>query len=348
MKKTITQIIDEYETADQTPEEAELRINRAVGISFSGHTIYFAEAEIMQGQYRVLNYGSLATNMKFGTGIEGMEKNIRDVFSFINGMVDSYNITARYLNLSLNTHLVSILPVKIQGSMTNNEIETYITWEFSQHILDSISQYNVNTIQLEETPSKGDQWIMIAGVRKKIADNFQSVLEKSKLKLQNLDIDILCSHATYTLNYPDDPSGLTVIADLKPGVAGLLLCEGHAVKGFYQYVFSSKASPEQAADVLIHHLDNALYLFNRERNRSLEYRRVLLCNALAEEIKPLVEEKFYPECIQPFRTLVKPELFVETRKTTEENNDEPKEAPPEESLVMYAEPIGAAIKLLSV
>ncbi len=346
-KKTIAQIMDEYDSINGTSSATHEGIQKALGVSFGGQTIYFAEAEKAEGDYRITRYGSMGTNLKFGTGIEGMEKNIRDVYMFINGMVDNHNIEAQHLNLSMNTHLTVIHPAVIQGVFTSAEIEHHLRWEFSRQLLDDLNQYNVSTVTIEEDPDTGDRHVLLAGMRKKIAENFSTVLEKAKVRLSNIDIDIFCSHAAYEMNYSPDSDYLTVIADLKPGVAGILVCLGHDVKTFYQFVFPSKAAGEHIADILNHHLDNLAYLFNSERQTRYEIGRTLLCNILSASAAPHMESKFGPECMNPFQRLPKPERFAESGK--DHDDPEKKEEPefPEENTTMYAESVGAAIKLLA-
>ncbi len=347
MKKSITQIIDEYDTMNTKDSSGYDHITRALGVSFSGQNIYFAEVEKTEQQYRVCNYGTIGTNLKFGTGIEGVEKNIRDIYMFINGFIDSHNIEAHYLNLCLNTHLIILHQTLIQGHLTGSEIDHFLRWEFNQHLLDDIDQYTVNTHTMEENSSTGDRLVLMAGVRRKITDNFTAVLEKAKIKLQNIDIDIFCSHTTYEINYTPIPNQITLLVDLKPGVAGILVCLGHAVKSFYQSSSSVKASEERLADILNHHIDNLIYLFNTEHQTQYQVGRTILCNALAKSILPLVDSRFHPECINPFNQLNRPELFVNPNPSeTEPKNSELTEQS-EEDYTMYAESIGAAIKLLA-
>ncbi len=251
------------------------------------------------------------------------------------------------MNLCLNTHMAVLQHLIIQGNVSAQEAERFIRWEFGRQILDDVSQYTINTLTLDEDPSGGSRLVMIAGVRKKIADNFSSVLEKARLKLENIDIDIFCSHAVYELNYPPMENKLTLIADLKPGITGVLVCLGHDVRFYYQFATSVKTGEQQLGDILNHHIDNLVYLFNNQRQTRYEAGRVLLCNSLAGSVLPHIDPRFKPECIDPFRKLAKPELFTPVESGESEPDKKEPEKAAEESYVQYTESIGAAIKLLA-
>lgn len=347
MKKTITQIIDEYDSVNYSHNSDGSKITASLGVSFSGTNLYFAEAIVSDGEYKITNYGTFATNLKFGTGIEGSEKNIRDVYMFINGLVDSHNLNAKHLNLCLNTHMAVLHPIIIQGNVSAPETERFIRWEFEKQILEDISQYTINTLTLDDDPSGNSRLILVAGVRKKIADNFSNVLEKAKLKLENLDIDIFCSHTVYELNYSPMSDKLTLIADLKPGIAGILVCIGYEARFYYPFATSVKTGDHQLGDILNHHIDNLVYLFNNEQQTRYEVGRVLLCNSLAGSVLPHVDSRYRPECIDPFRKLKKPELYTPVESGENEPEKKESEKTPEESCIQYAESIGAAIKLLA-
>lgn len=338
--------MDEYDSINSTVSNADNAMKKALGISFSGQTIYFAEAERNDDGCMVTNYGYVATNLKFGTGIEGVEKNIRDVYMFINGMVDSHNIQAQSLNLCVNTHLAVLHPAIIQDNMSGQDIDRFLRWEFSQQIIEDISQYNINTLTLGENARTGDRQVLIGGIRKKITDNFSAVLEKAKVRLMNIDLDILCSHAAYELNYPPEADSLTFLADLKPGITGILVCLGYDAYSYYQFVTSVKTPDDRLGDILNHHIDNLIYLHNQQNTTRYTDCRVLLCNALSAQVLPYVDSRYHPECLNPFARLVKPALFAKTESGGEEGQAESAE-PQKEHLTMYAESVGAAIKLLT-
>ncbi len=320
--------------------------NTALGISLRGQNICFAEIEKTGGGFSVRKFGTIATTMKFGTGIEGVEKNISDLYSYINGCLEDNAIVAKRFNLSLNTQLATIHKTFIEANSTEQEYESFVKWEFGKQVLDEVDQFTVNTAQLKSfsDSSKIDP-ILIIGMRRRFVETLSQVMEKVKIDMTCLDVDILCSHAAYEMNYDPIP-GVTAIVELKPGIVTILICNGYEVEYVYQFTTTTKSSPQKIAGLLHSHLDNATVLYGQFASKNVSIERVILCNEMAVPALPFIDKRFKASVINPFAKIQLPQPFAADTKDEEEPKEE-KEVPPPADYSPYAECVGAAIKLLT-
>jgi len=322
---------------------------RALGMSFSGTNIYFAEVMREETRFVVQNFGTIATNMKFGSGIEGVEKNIRDLNSYVNGCVEDNGIEARRLSLSLNSQLVSINRMQIDPDCSDEEFESQIKWEFNQNVLDEVDQYMINRSNLRKGSTRALPSLLVVGVRKRIVDTLSQVLEKSKIALSAIDVDILCSHATYEINYGSCDRGMTALVEAKPGIGTVALCRDFEVEQVYQFATPLKLTPAKLGDLMNHHLELFLNLYNEESRDEGVIGRVILCNVMAKETGPFIDQRFYPEVIEPFRKVEFSDEYKSQVKGAESATEDEKNKVElvEPDYTPYAESVGAAIKLLA-
>lgn len=345
-------ILDHDEIDREFSEKKALYENTALGISLRGQHIYFAEVEKGDSGFYVSKFGMIPTTMKFGSGIEGVEKNVSDLYSYINGGIEDNAIQAKRFNLSINTQLTTIHKTYVEANCTEDEFESFVKWEIGKQILDEVDQFIVNTANLRSISdeSKLDP-VLIVGIRRRFVETLSQVLEKVKINLAGIDVDILCSHAVYEMNYDRYPGGMTALVELKPGATTILLCDDYEVEHVYQFTTTSKSSPQKIASLLNRHLDNAMEVYNQSSQKNLALGRVILCNEFAASALPFVDARFNPSAINPFAKIQIPKPFANEESTANKNEDdsevEPKEEVPPPDYSPFAECVGAAIKILT-
>lgn len=337
--------ISEEEHLEKNFEERKQQYqNYALGISFSNQNMLFAELNKSEGAIVVRKFGAIPTNMKFGSGVEGVEKNVRDLNAYLNGCLVDNSIRSKRLNLSLNTQLVTLHKAQNDDGCTDSEFESYVNWEFGQHIVEGADQYIINTCNLSR-PAE----MLLVGVRRRFVDTLKSVLDKSKIDLSCIDVDILCSHATYETNYEKLHDAHTALVEIKQGISTVLICEDFDLQFVYQFPVSSK-NPQKAGDLLNQHLDFAMQDFSTERQQKGRVGRVVLCNAMAKAVAPYLEQRFHAEVIDPLIQVRLADEYLpkETAGEGDDDGTEKKSEPvPPADYSMYAECIGAALKLLA-
>jgi hypothetical protein len=286
--------------------------------------------------------------MKFGSGIEGVEKNVRDLNSYLNGCLVDNNIRAKRMSLSLNTHLVTLHKALSDEGYSDSEFENFVNWEFGQHVMESTDQYVINTCALSQASS-----ILLVGVRRRFVDTLKGVLDKSKIELACVDVDILCSHATYEANYEKLHDAFTALVEVKRGISTVLLCQDFDLQFVYQFPLPGKSSPQRAGQLVNQHLDFVVQDYNREHGLEMRLGRVLLCNALANPVLPHIESRFRAAVIDPLIQVRLADEYLPKEQAEEpvdsgvmSNEKKQDSASPPPDFSMYAECIGAALKLL--
>lgn len=330
--------------------------NLAFGLSFHGQQIHFAEILRNADGFSVRKMGTIQTTMKFGTGIEGVERNVQGLFAYLKGCLEDNGIRAKRMNISLNTNLVTLHKVMVESERSESDFQDYIKWEFRQQVTDDFDQYILNTVPLEKTsPAPMDPMLMV-GIRRRYADSLRSVLDKSKIQFSNMDVDILCTHATYEVNYDISYHGMTVLAECKPGSVTFLLCKDYDLQHVYQFTVAPKSTPQKIGELINAHIPNMMQAYHATAgNTNSVVGRVILCHDLAQDVLPYVQTDFNPSVIEPFRKIRLPAEFRPHEKNKDaeseasENDEKDNKsqvviAPPDYSV--YAEAVGAAIKLL--
>ncbi len=341
----------DFESADREYAElSNLYKTTAFGLCFSGQKIYFAEVHHKDG-FEVRKMGSIATNLKFGSGIEGVERNIQSLYSYVNGCLEDNDIKAKRMNISINTNLALISKVFVENDVSEDDLENFVKWEFSQQALDDVDQYVVNTVSLDSfVPQKNLSPILAVGLRRRYVESLTTILEKSKITFSNLDVDLLCTHATYEVNYDISYAGMTALVEVKNGSISILLCKDYEVEYFYQFTCNPKSTPQKIGELLNRHLENMMRGYQNEiGNKNAVLGRVILSNLLAKEVMPFVEEQFSASVIDPFRKILLPKDLrpVEEEPELDENGVPKKKIEiPKQDYTPYAECIGAALKLL--
>lgn len=346
--------LDQDEIDREFSEKKALYENTSLGISLRGQTIYFAEIEKGATAFKVRKFGAIPTNMKFGSGIEGVEKNINDLYSYINGCIEDNAIQAKRFNLSVNTQLTVIHKTFVEANTSEDDFENFVKWEFSKQVLDDVDQFVVNTANLQPLKDTAQlDPVLIVGIRRRFVETLSQVLEKVKIDMTSMDVDILCAHAAYEMNYDRFSGGMTALVELKHGATTILLCNDYEIEHVYQFTTTAKSSPQKVAMLLNAHLDNAIAAYNQNSNTpEAVIGRVILCNELAVPSLPFVESRFNPSVINPFEKITVPEPFATEEKSTDETQEdetkeEPKELPPPPDYSAFAECVGAAIKILT-
>jgi hypothetical protein len=346
VESEVREVVREDDLERQFEERSRLYKTLAMGVSFSAQNIHFAEIGKEPSGFLVRKYGTIATTMKFGSGIEGVEKNIRDLNSYLTGCLEDNGIQARRLNLSLNTHLVSLQRVTADAAFSEEEFENYVNWEFRQHVLDGADQYVINSCELSSGEASHE--ILLVGVRRRFVDTLKQTLEKSKIDLTCMDVDVLCAHAAYEVNYDPLPGGgLTALAEVKPGVMTILLCRDYDVKFVYQFPVSAKSNPGKVGFLLNQNLDYLMDDYLDESGVQARIGRTLLCNVLGPSVLPHVDKRFNPSLIEPLRKIRLSEDYLVAAPKSDESGDAPAaRVLPATDFSPYAECFGAAVKLL--
>jgi Tfp pilus assembly PilM family ATPase len=326
-------------------EKKALYDNTALGISLRGQNIYFTEIEKKGGGFLARKFGAIATTIKFGSGVEGVEKNLSELYSYINGCLEDNAIVAKRFSLSINTQLATVHKTFVEANSTEQEFENFIKWEFGKQILDDPDQFVVNTVNLRSVGETSKiEPVLIVGLRRRFVETLSQVLEKAKIDLTCLDVDILCSHAAYEINYEPFSEGMTALVEIKPGVVSILLCDNYEVEYVYQFTTSAKSSAQKVATLLNFHLDAVAALYGQLAGKNVSIGRTILCNEMAASAQPFVESRFRPVTINPFEKIRLPQPFAV--ESSDEEKEE-KELPPPVDYSPYAECVGAAIKLLT-
>lgn len=322
----------------------------ALGLSFSGQDILFAEVERTPQQFQIRNIGAVKTNLKFGTGIEAVEKNIRDIYPYLNGCVEDNGIQARWMNISLNSNLACLQKISVDSDSADEDFRRHVQWEFGQYVSGDFDDYVVNTCDMKAAGDGFLSSLLVVGIRRRYAETLQAVLEKFRLNFSCLDVDILCAHATYEVNHDRCPDGMTALVEAKPGVTTVLLCNDYDPEYIFQFPTPAKSTPTRLASFIGPFLDNMIHLYNAESGKSGVLGRTIVTGPFCTAVAPQMEARYRASAIQSTgRIVLDPKYNVQETPAADEGDDNPHKPKIKVEPVdyaPYAECIGAAIKML--
>ena len=235
----------------------------------------------------------------------------------------------------------------IDKDIGRKQFEDQVRWEFCQHTLEDDSHYRVNTCNLEYDKQNELNLTLILGVRQKFVKSFADVFSKTRGVLSNIDVDILCTHATCEKNYQPMHDGLTTIIEARKGVITVLLCKNFDVKRVYKFPTPSKTTFAGIADLINHHVPYIARLYNEETGLQEQVARTILSNELAAKIEPHIDKKLNATTVDPFQYINLPDSYSAAEESEDETEEKEKSEPEAATdFSVYAECVGAAIKLI--
>ncbi len=319
----------------------------ALGLSFDGTDIHYAEVLREAQSLRVRSIGSVKTALKFGTGIEGVEKSIQEIYPYLNGCVEDNEMMARQMCLSLNSHLATIQKIQVDTDSNDEDFRNHVRWEFSQWVHGDPDDFMVNTC---DTRAGGGflSSVLVVGIRRRFAETLSQVLEKFRVNFSCLDVDILCAHATYELNHERCMTGMTALLEVRSGIATVLLCNDYDPQYVYQFPTTTKGTTARVAEFLGPYLDNMIHMYGHDIGKEAVLGRTVVCGPMAIEIAQHLDAKYKAEPIRPFgRVKLDPKYEVRDEPEDEASGQKSKVKVERIDYTPYAECIGAAVKLLA-
>lgn len=265
-----------------------------LSISLNDQDVLYTEIEKDADAYNLLQLGRVQTNLKFGIGIEGVEKNAKDLTSYINGLIGDKAITAKKLALSINNNLVIIEKVLVDSTLTDYQRFECLRWELEQHIDDTVDNYVLNTRDI--LSRNGVSEVLLVALRKRIRDVLYRTMNSTKLGIEALNVDIFASVNCAVFNYDQASQGMICLLGIKTGFLDISILENGKYRFFQQIVLPFKIDENKLLDFIGNYYNQAVRAVGADKALN-----ILVYNNFAGTLLPKLKEKGYnAELFNPF------------------------------------------------
>lgn len=267
--------------------------NGLVGVSFSNNRIQLVEIESIGGQYQINKIIQKNANLSFNFPLtfENSGALTTQIASIIDEIVETHQITIGRAAFALDSQKVLIKKVPLDSDLSGEEIKNQVHWEAEQFVFHSPDRYVVDFNQLSGDRSRGLSELLIIMARKDIINFLLEVFNKTRLKLQVIDVDIFAAIRAVKANFDYAENEKIGLIDLNPQNAKITLM----TRG--EYFLSSEAtyeSNEFEESNLVNLDDDQL-----TKLISKELRRIILDHKLGRNVEDLDQLFFYGDMLKP-------------------------------------------------
>jgi type IV pilus assembly protein PilM len=272
---------------------ASQKYNGLVGVSFTNSQIQLVEIESIGGQYQINKIIQKDANLSFDFPMtfEKSSALTTQIANAIDEIVETHQITIGRAAFALDSQKVLIKKVPVDSDLSGEEIKNQVNWEAEQFVFHSLDRYVVDFNQLAGDRSRGINELLIIMARKDIINFLLEVFNKTRLKLQVIDVDIFAAIRAVKANFDYAETEKIGLIDLNPKSAKITL----VTRG--EYFLSTEATYESNGleeSKLVNLDDDQL-----TKLISKELRRIILDHKLGRNVEDLDQLFFYGDMLKP-------------------------------------------------
>ncbi len=163
--------------------------NTYVGMSFDADVIRFLEVE-RAPLLGLISAGEIALKSAFDFTTLGQPGQIGASAAAIETMVDRFGIGARQVAIALDHAMVLLKRLRVDAGLSEQDLYQHIEWEMEQYLVAPREEYHVSYERLHRESDRYDYFV-VAAVRKSLVEHLRAIFAKTRLTLQEVDVDVL-------------------------------------------------------------------------------------------------------------------------------------------------------------
>jgi Tfp pilus assembly PilM family ATPase len=187
--------------------------NTYIGMAFDADVIRFLEVE-RAPMLGLISAGEIALKPAFDFSTLGQPGHIGATAAAIETMVDRFNIAARQVAIALDHSMVLLKRLRIDAGLNEQELYQHIEWEMEQYLVAPRDEYHVSYERLHRDSDRFE-YLVVAAVRKSLVEHLRSVFAKTRLTLQQVDVDVLLALRGLKTVTSDMTSGLAAAIQIR-------------------------------------------------------------------------------------------------------------------------------------
>ncbi len=231
---------------------------KKLGLSLGPQETYLAEIKHLPNRFEVANLVDLNFSIPFNFSTINDKDALEDIGNNLKSVLLTEKIDAKNLYISLDYSMANIKRLPIDNNLNEKELQEHVLWEFNQHLISPIDEYNFDFQKLPRVSLYKYPSILIAAVKKKIIDAVKFVADVSTLDLKLVDINIFSSINTLEANYRLRPGKKTASIEIAKDKLIFIILEGSTLLGFHpihlEEELNEDSSLENISDTIIKNL----------------------------------------------------------------------------------------------
>jgi Tfp pilus assembly PilM family ATPase len=139
-------------------------------------------------------------------------KKIGDTFAALSESIDPKE---KDIAITVNGSMVIQKKIPVALGLTEDMIQSQMTWEAEQYLLSPIDNYVMTYQRLPFSTSSGNPLFLQVLIRKQIVHMLRTFAGNSGMTLKDIDVDLFTNVRTVLANYDIDPKGTVVLIDVQ-------------------------------------------------------------------------------------------------------------------------------------
>jgi len=210
-----------------------------LGISLSRDMIRFIEAEVMNGNLNIISVVQVPLEQQFDFSMLGEENLVPHFSEKIDQSLDNFSAAINSARLCIDRRLVLKKTFAADKNLTQDAIRKHIEWELDQALISPRDEYNVG-FEHVILPGLKNDIVVFAAIRKALVGYIEDIFKKSRLSLEEIDLDLFASIRALGQAYRDNLAGVSALIECSDKDIGYTIL----VDGLYAISTESAVSTE--------------------------------------------------------------------------------------------------------
>lgn len=183
-----------------------------LGMSLSREMIRFIEAEEVSGILNIVSAVQVPLEQPFDFSMLGKENLVPRFSEKIDQSLENFSAGVKHVRLCIDRRLVLKKTFAADKNLTQDAIRKHIEWELDQALISPRDDYNVGFEHVVLQGTKNDI-VVFAAIRKALVGYVENIFKKSRLTLEEIDLDLFASLRALVQAYPDKLAGVSALIE---------------------------------------------------------------------------------------------------------------------------------------
>ncbi len=205
----------------------------------------------------------------------------------INRLYEMAGMRTTRAAISLDSDMVLIKKIPLDGNLDGEELREHIHWEVSQCVINPIDNFNIGYQILNAgSNSEYERAVVLVLIRKEVVESIKELFAGTSMQLRAIDVDIFSAQRVIETTYNFDPENKVALVDIRRKNVQLSIL-------YHDYYLSQEVGYPVDEDGSFS-TENGEHL---ARIISKELRRVILDNKLGKSIEDMHEILLYGDAV---------------------------------------------------
>ncbi len=183
-----------------------------LGISLSREMIRFIEAEEVNGNLNLISVVQVPLEQSFDFSVLGKESLVPWFSEKIDQSLENFSAGVNHARLCIDRRLLLKKTFAADKNLSKDAVRKHIEWELDQALISPRDEYNVG-FEHVILPGLKNDIVVFAAIRKALVAYIEDIFKKSRLSLDEIDLDLFASIRALGQAYADKLSGVSALIE---------------------------------------------------------------------------------------------------------------------------------------